>query len=186
MIYSYLYIALQKMKDIYISFITKPYNQAYMAIKPIIQYFKCNIWIWYLKCIANLPNRRYKYFFFKYVQFHSLEFLRPLKVLQILSHQYLYANESLQIQLSRKFSKFFLCEWRKWMPNIGINDGNAINYCQCNVDALAMHTLQQRPRIHDIWLQSTWQTQLIPNLLGTGWQSTHWALSFWGVSWWSV
>ena len=27
---------------IYISFITKPYNQAYMAIKPIIQYFKCN------------------------------------------------------------------------------------------------------------------------------------------------
>ena len=184
MIYSYLYIALQKMKDIYVSFITKPYNQAYMAIKPIIQYFKCNIWIWYLKCIANLPN--YKYFFFKYVQFHSLEFLRAFKSFantfsSISLHKWIIANSTF-----KKVFQVFLCEWRKWMPNIGINDGNAINYCQCNWNALAMHTLQQRPRIHDIWLQSTWQTQLIPNLLGTGWQSTHWALSFWGVSWWSV
>ena len=111
----------------------------------------------------------------------------PLKALQIFSHQYIYTNEWLQIQVSRKLSKFFYVNEEKmnakhWYKR----DGNAINYCQCNWNVLAMHTLQQRPRIHDIWLQSTWQTQLIPNWLGTGWQSTHWALSFWGVSWWSV
>ena len=173
MIYSYLYSALQRMKDIY--------------------FFCCNtsMAINIIYIVSNISNMIFQYdigiYFFKCFQFYVLKFSRTFKKLC----KYLLVNISIQnndckFKFLESFQSFFM-----WMKKMNAKhwckrDGNAINYCQCNWNVLAMHTLQQRPRIHDIWLQSTWQTQLIPNWLGTGWQSTHWALSFWGVSWWSV